>query len=120
MILILTKDLMMSSSAGAAARAKGLALESIPSVTKLESRLSDQPSVKLLLIDLQMPGLNFEQLSSVVQALDQEGGPTTIAYAQHVNVDLIEQAKAAAFDQVLTRGQLNASLEQLMAQYGAA
>ncbi len=119
MIAILTKDLMMSSSANAAARASGLKITTLPTVAKLKSVLADEPALKLLLVDLQMPGLDLESLSNVIESVDAEQRPTTIAYAQHVNVELIEQAKTAAFDQVLTRGQLNSNLGTLMTNFRA-
>jgi hypothetical protein len=119
MIAILTKDLMMSSSAGASARANRLELLTIPTVAKLESVLSGEHVIKLLMIDLQMPGLDLESLSSVIGSVGAEFRPTTIAYAQHVNVDLIQQAKTAAFDQVLTRGQFNSNLGTLIANHGS-
>ncbi len=107
----------MSSSASSVARAGDFAFRSSASVMKVLERLADR-SVALLLIDLQMPGLNIEELHSGLEAIDQADRPHSVAYAQHVNIENLQQAKQCCFDEVLTRGQINAGLGDLMTEWG--
>ena len=109
MICFLTKDLMMSSNATSHARQKDVNLSLAGSVKSAISYIEENKP-QLLIVDLQMPGLDVGLLGEEVQRLADAVCPVTIAYAQHVNVELLEQANAAGFDQVLTRGQFNAQI----------
>ncbi len=113
MIAILTQDLMMSSSANAAARSLGFVLKTATSAAKA-LELVGEGNCRLLLIDLQMPGLNMEKLSLDLEAMENSCRPHSIAYAQHVNVDVMQRAGDLSFDKVLTRGQINSRLAELM------
>ena len=86
-------------------------------MAKLLERLADQ-SVALLLIDLQMPGLKIEDLNEGLAAIEVANRPHSVAYAQHVNVDILQTAKQCCFDEVITRGQMNAGLGELVAKWG--
>ena len=114
MILFLTKDLMMSSHANAHAREHNVSLKTSDSTQNaLEIIRENRPH--LLLVDLQMPGLDIEMLGNEIRELADSVTPLTVAYAQHVNVELLEQARMAGFDQVLTRGQLNSEISRIIA-----
>ena len=117
MVVILTQDLMMSSSVGAVAKAHSLTAKSVSSINKAINLLNEQRA-SLLLIDLQMPGLDLAELTAEIAKLPDETRPTSIAYAQHVNVELLEQGQQAGFDMVVTRGQLNRELGDLLTQDG--
>lgn len=111
MILILTKDLMVQSSVSAAARALDKSIKPVGSSVAVAAKLqSDQ--FEMLLVDLQTPGLDLSQLSSALQTANSR--PPAIAFAQHVMVDLLDQAKACPFDKVLTRGQFTSQLGSLL------
>ena len=119
MIAILTQDLMMSSSAAAAARANSMTLKTFPMVAKAAEFLLENRT-GLLLVDLQMPGLNLEELTSKLAQLPEPFRPRTVAYAQHVNVELLHQGQQAGFDDVVTRGQLSRGLGELFSRVGPA
>ncbi len=68
----------------------------------------------LLLIDLQMPGLDIDSLGSEIKELSDSVSPLTVAYAQHVQVDLLARARSAGFDQVITRGQFNNQIGRII------
>lgn len=110
--MILTQDLMMSSSVSAAARQKGLEFKSATNLDRVE-KLLGQGSVETLLIDLQMPGFELAKLMTQIDAANIPR-PRMIAYAQHVNVDLLSAARKAGIEEVLTRGQLHGNLENLL------
>ena len=117
MIVFLTKDLMMSSNASSHARQNQLKLKTIDSAdSAINYILENRPH--LFLINLQTPGLVVSQLGEQVRELPDSVSPLTVAYAQHVNVDLLNEAKAAGFDQVLTRGQVNSQIGQIVAEAG--
>ena len=78
----------------------------------------NEQRASLLLVDLQMPGLDLATLSTELANVPDETRPTSIAYAQHVNVELLEHGQRSGFDKVVTRGQLNRELGDLLAQYG--
>ncbi len=115
MIVYLTSDLMMSSNASSHAREKEIELKTVFS-SKDAIQMIEEKRPYLFLIDLQTPGLDVEALGESVRELADSVCPLTIAYAQHVNVDLIQQAKTAGFDQVLTRGQFNSQIGQIVAE----
>ena len=117
MIVFLTKDLMMSSNASSHARQSDIELKTTDTAEGA-IKLIEEHRPHVLLIDLQAPGLVVEHLSELVRDLSDSVCPLTIAYAQHVNVDLLERAKAAGFDQVLTRGQVNSQIGQIVADAG--
>ncbi len=115
MIVFLTSDLMMSSNANSHARQKKIDLKTVDSI-QAAILLIEEHRPHLLLIDLQTPGLDVESLGRSVRELADSVCPLTIAYAQHVNLDLLQQAKTAGFDQVLTRGQFNSQMGQIVAE----
>ena len=117
MVVILTQDLMMSSSVGAVAKTNSVSVKSVSSINKAIGLLNEQQA-SLLLVDLQMPGLDVATLSAELANLPDESRPTSIAYAQHVNVELLEQGQQSGFDKVVTRGQLSRELGNLLSQYG--
>jgi CheY-like chemotaxis protein len=117
MIVFLTKDLMMSSNASSHARQNGVELKTVDSAERITS-LIEEHLPHVLLIDLQSPGLVVERLGELIHGLADSVRPLTIAYAQHVNVELLERAKSAGIDQVLTRGQLNSQMGQIVADAG--
>ena len=117
MILMLTKDLMMTSRVSHLARKNGVKFKS----TKTGDRalvLTEELRPQILLIDLQVPELDVAQLGAGLLELADARSPLTIAYAQHIYGDLLQSANEARFDQVLTRGQFSAQLEQLVASVG--
>ncbi len=114
MILHLANDLMLTSTAEAAARKSGLTYRMVPNLQRLADLITELTEIDLVLVDLQLPGLNFSQLESAMEQLPQRPRKL-VAYAQHVNVDLLNQAQDSIFDAVMTRGQINGSLESLFA-----
>lgn len=117
MVIFLSADLMMASNASSYARQKGIAFSHVSSAkTAIEIITQNRPH--LLLVDLQCPGLDIEGLGESLSALSDSMNPLSIAYAQHVDADKLESAKAAGFDQVLTRGQINSQMEQIIAGAG--
>lgn len=109
MILHVTKDLMMSSTARSHAQSQGVEIAFANSMKAAIEKLQSG-SYRLCLADLQMPGLEMEQLAEVAN----QQNASTIVYVQHVQVDTLAKAKEVGFGEVMTRGQFNKSLGQIM------
>lgn len=114
MILFLTHDLMMASNAQSHARQHEVTLVQVGSLDKVFEVLEEQRP-HALLIDLQTPQLDIADLGARLKTLSDARVPVTIGYAQHVNVDRLEQAREAGLDQVLTRGQINSQMGRIIA-----
>jgi CheY-like chemotaxis protein len=112
MIVILTQDLMMTSSVSAVARNKALEFKSAANPERAV-KLIGEHSVSVLLIDLQLSNLDLQQLMDQLAATGRPR-PRMIAYAQHVNVNLLSAARQVGIEEVLTRGQLHGNLETLL------
>ncbi len=115
MILFLTKDLMIQSNASSAARQSGAMIKAIGNLEEAMTMFSEQ-SDAMLLVDLQTPGLDVGQLLERLSAIDASSR-RAIAFAQHVEVDLIEQAQGAGFEAVMTRGQFSRNLPGIVKEY---
>lgn len=113
MIVFLTTDLMMSSNVSSHARQKGIGFKTIDAADAA-IKLIEEERPHLFIIDLQSPSLDINHLGELVRELPDSVCPLTIAYAQHVNVELLQQAQTAGFDQVLTRGQFNSQVGQIV------
>lgn len=114
MICFLTKDLMMSSNASSHARQHKVKFETVGSADKAIETIQEKKP-HMLIVDLQTPGLDVDDLGEKIKGLADAVCPLTIAYCQHVEVQLIEKAKSAGFDQVFTRGQMNAKIGDIIA-----
>ena len=113
MILMLTQDLMMSSAVSSVARTMDEPLKtasSVPAATKL----IDSSKPRLLLVDLQTPALQVAEVASMLQSISDADRPRAVAYAQHVNKDLLAEATEAGFDQILTRGQMHGNVSDVL------
>ena len=106
MILLISEDLMMSSTVSAAVRENEGTFRFVGSVERAEVKLSGQ-TCELLLVDLQVANLDWDALATLIDKV-----PQSIAYAQHVNVAALKQAGEIPFDQVMTRGQFFAGISE--------
>lgn len=113
-ILHITNDLMMSSTARSHANSHGVSIKFASSFSQAIQELSEN-TFELCLADLQAGGMDMDQLAEKVA----EVGVPTVVYAQHVNVDIIEKAKGLGFSEVMTRGQFNKNLGSVIGQQKA-
>lgn len=114
MVLLISEDLMMSSTVSSAVRDSGGTFRFVKSVeraeVKLEIATSDDLPCDLLLVDLQTAELDWDALATLITKV-----PRAIAYAQHVNVAALRRANELPFEKVLTRGQLHAGVVDIVA-----
>ncbi len=108
-VLLVSADLFLGSRVRGAADAVGRTIDVAASGDAAIERL-DAGDYRLILIDLETPRLD-------VGALRQSsGGTPMVAYGPHVRVPLLESARQAGCDEVLTRGQFDASMREVLAR----
>jgi len=108
-ILAAIHDLMFSSKVNAAAQGRPIVW--MKRGTKVADEVArEKPDV--LLIDLASPQL--DAINSIRQ-IKQGGAVTVIGYVDHTREDLIEAARAAGCDQVMSKGEFARRLPELLA-----
>jgi hypothetical protein len=119
MLLYLAADLIWGTKIKATAAAMGVNARPVRTLEMLEARLADQPAddpIRALLLDLEKPEEAMAMLARV------KATPTPIravCWAPHVERDLMDHAKAAGADTVMTRGAFDSQLDKLLQQLDA-
>ncbi len=119
MIAYAASDLIWSSRIKSTADALGLPARRISNPGGLEALL-DTGQVRLVLVDLEA-----EDAQAIISAMrgpdacESARKTPTLAWAPHVLVDDLENARRAGIDRVLTRGAFAANLETILAQISA-
>lgn len=108
MIVLISEDLMMSSTVSSAVRAEGGTFRFVASVERAKVKLEGN-DCELLIVDLQTAELDWEALAGLVSSV-----PRAVAYAQHVNVDILKRGRELTFENVLTRGQFHAGVAEVI------
>ncbi len=107
-LLLLSNDLMIGSCVEGAARQHGLTMVTV----RDQQSAVDAASVgdcRVLIVDLRLPGLSVGDLvESVKEHL------TIVACAPHVHEERLAAARDAGCDAVVTRGQLDRGLGELL------
>ncbi len=115
MILVAVRDLLFASKIDAAARRVGAQVAWAPRGVPLASAVADlQPAA--LLADLGEPGA-LDELRIVRSARPDL---RVVGFTGHLRTDLLDQARALGVEEVLTRGQLSASVDDVLLRAGAA
>ncbi len=110
-ILHLTGDLMFSSRVSAAARQQSVDCLMASSSDSLPSPPESSP-MSLVMIDLATPGLRIDEAMPLVRAAYAD--VHVVAYASHVHESTLAAARAAGCDEVLSRGQFNSRMDELV------
>lgn len=110
MILFLTHDLMIFSTADTDARRLGVPLQRMVDLESVVSAVQ-QGDVKKLFVDLTTPGISPDQIAAALK--DRTPLPETIAFAPHVKETLLAESRPM-FDRVMTRGQFHRKLGELL------
>ena len=111
MILVAVRDLLFGSKIDAAARRLGVEIARVPRGVALSQAASERrPSV--IVADLGEQGALDELRTILAQA------PAThvVGFLGHLETELMDAARAAGVAEVLTRGQLAASLDAVLSQ----
>jgi hypothetical protein len=117
-IALLSADLMQGSQIAGAAQRVSARLRSFSTVDSLCAALAEIPSpeevARLVIVDLSLPGLDVPALMARFETLPA-GKPRTLAFGPHVHADRLAAAREAGCDQVVSRGQFHAQMEELLA-----
>jgi CheY-like chemotaxis protein len=110
--IYLTTDLFFSSRIVSLARQQGWDMHLVGNSAAVLQRATSAAPLQLLLIDLQHSNVNLAELISTLRP--QHPQLRVIAYGPHVDEALLENARQAGCDQVLSRGQFNQQASSLL------
>ena len=108
--VVVTQDLFFGSKITGTADQLGLNVKLAGTVDGGIEQAS-QETVRLLLLDLAMPGLN---VADVIASLPEEHRPTVVAFGAHVNTVRLDEAREAGCDEVLPRSRFTATLPEIL------
>lgn len=109
-VLILCSDIMFSSQITRAARQCEYTFCTVLSTRQALAQLDDSIR-QVLLVDLNQPSLNWEQLQTIHQ---EHPTLVSIAFGPHVDVEKLEAARAAGCTEVMPRSRFSAQLPQIL------
>ena len=110
--LLISPDLFFTSKVTGTAHALGLQVESIDDVTTAAARLSSG-DVACVLFDLGAPRASVTDLFAAISAWRQV---PVIAFGSHVNVELLDFARAAGAE-VMPRSQFASTLPDILKRH---
>jgi DNA-binding NarL/FixJ family response regulator len=116
-VLFLSTDLVFSSRLTAAGQRLSVPVSAVSSLDAAVARLKAE-TAGLVILDLSAG--NSDVVNTVARLRETRGDVAIIAYAPHVHEELLRAATQAGCDQVLTRGQFNARMDEILAHYAQA
>lgn len=121
MILYLASDLLWATRIKATAEDLGLVARPVRSLEMLDARLKDTEPTGLIL-DLESPEVAMELLGRVrgEAAGPRERGIRVVAFAPHVKVDVMAEARAGGADEVMPRGAFDHNLARVLQALGGS
>lgn len=113
-VLLISADLFLGSRVRGSVESSGWTLDVAGSGTQAAERLQSASRYRLVLIDLETPGL---QIAELMTPRPDDDPPAVIAYGPHVHEQRLEAARQAGCDEVLTRGRFDATLPRLLEEH---
>ncbi len=113
MVLVAVRDLLFASKIDAAARRLGVALSWAPRGQSLSAAAAEQRP-DAILADLGEAGAMAE-LRAILADRPQT---RVVGFLGHLRTDLMDEARSSGVAEVLTRGQLAASLDDVLLRHG--
>ena len=119
-VLYAAADLIWATRIKGVADQLGIACRPARDLGMLEARLADSP-VRAMLVDLDKgeDGLALIRRLRGASATDKERGVRVLAWGPHVLKDLLQAARDAGADDVLTRGAFDHALPEILVRFGA-
>ena len=114
-ILYLAADLLWASKIKGTADALGVPARPVRTMEMLEARLADC-DVKALLLDLDKPEEALQMIARLRgdAASEKDKSIRLVAWGPHVAKDLLQQARTAGADEVLTRGAMDHNMQEIL------
>ena len=116
-LLLVTNDLLFASQAAGVLQQCGGRMHEASGSADAISLCQNEP-IGLVLVDLTAPGLNPQEFVGSLRS-ELHAAPPLLAFGPHVRAGLLSSARAAGFDQVLTRGQVHSELAAIVREYTA-
>jgi DNA-binding NarL/FixJ family response regulator len=114
-LVLLSGDLMAASRVqGAASKIEG-GLHTVSNAELVIACCREEP-VRLVIVDLALPGLEIEPLINSLKRGDFSP-PRIIAFGPHVHEQRLAAARRAGCDEVVSRGQFFAQLESILSRH---
>ncbi len=118
MIVFLTKDLFFIPVLQSAGDRHGTVVTAILSLDSPKATAIDPGEVTTCVVDLSSTELS--ELAPLANRLrDTFKQARLVAFGPHVQIERLDGAEDAGFDQVLTRGQLNSQIDRLIENWGS-
>jgi DNA-binding NarL/FixJ family response regulator len=111
--VILCRDLLFSSRVVGAGQDLGVEVR-VKRTANSAAETANDPSVKLLIVDLEHQDLSIADFIEKVHAI-RHSELRVLAYGPHVDKSLLESAGAVGFDEVFSRRMLLERLPELFA-----
>lgn len=112
--LILCSDLFFTSKVGGTAEQLGIDALTVMNPEAALSQLRENESLKGLILDLTVPGLDLE---SFLNEIPESVKSRTIAFGPHVEKEILELAAKHGCAAVLPRSKFSAELPAILRQY---
>jgi CheY-like chemotaxis protein len=110
--LALTHDLTIHSAAHGSGKRTGVAVRVVDTADRLVDEADANPAV-LVVLDLETPNLDVAEV--VARLHDRFTPPKRIvAFGPHVHRERLEAARKAGCDEVLSRGQFSAGMDEII------
>lgn len=110
--LLISQDLFFTSKVTGTAQALGLQVDSVDDIATATARLH-AGDIGCILLDLAAPRVT---VSDLIAAIPESARVPIIAFGSHVNVELLEAARAAGAE-VMPRSQFSANLPQILTRH---
>ena len=117
-VLFFTKDLLFSSRVAGVAQSRQIALSVVSDADQLLADTSAN-QVELVLLDLTTPSCDPKQLVPQLRRLARPP-KAVVAFGPHVHEAKLAAAEEAGCDQVLSRGEFNNRMTEVLVKYVAA
>ena len=115
-VLFLSSDLIFSSRLAGAAGQLNVPIQVAASAASLVAKVGEAETPPLVILDLNTPGVSCGSLVPALRALPSP--PTAIiAYGPHVHEARLAEARAAGCDEVMSRGQFNAGMLEVIRRH---
>ena len=111
----LISDLMMQSQVSGAAARASVSLEIAGSADALLAKV-ESARPRLVILDLSHPTIDPGELVPRLKAIIPPGG-TVLAFGPHVHKGLLSAAADAGCDEVISRGQFHAQMEEILKRF---
>ena len=116
-VLFLTKDLLFSSRVAGVAQSRQIGLSVVSEADQLLANTSAK-QVELVLLDLTAPSCDPKQLVPQLRRLARPP-KAIVAFGPHVHKAKLAAAEEARCDQVLSRGEFNNRMTEVLVKYVA-